>query len=141
MNIKITNKTTVRVRYGETDQMGYVYYGNYTHYFEVGRVEAMRLLGMPYKELEELGVMLPVMNLNIEYKQPAKYDDLLTIQTEIVSLNGIRLLFHYTILKEEVILCTGSTTLVFVDKKTRRPTQPPKLFLELIEQAILNQGL
>lgn len=133
MNINFINQTTLRVRYGETDQMGYVYYGNYAQYFEVGRVEAMREAGMSYRELEETGYMLPVVNLQINYLLPAKYDDLITVRTEIVSLKGARLLFHYELLKEDSILCKGETTLVFVNKQTMRPVSPPKNFIELIE--------
>lgn len=140
MNINLTNETSVRVRYSETDQMGYVYYGNYAQYFEIGRVEAMRMIGLIYKDIENQGYMLPVMNLKIDYKHPAKYDDLLTIRTEIVSLNGVRLLFAYTILKENTILCTGETTLVFVNKETMRPTQPPAYFIELVEKALLKRN-
>jgi len=134
MNINFINQTTLRVRYGETDQMGYVYYGNYAQYFEVGRVEAMREAGMSYRELEETGYMLPVVNLQVNYLLPAKYDDLVTVKTEIVSLKGARLLFHYEILKENSVLCKGETTLVFVNKLTMRPTPPPKNFIELIER-------
>lgn len=132
MNVNLINRTTIRVRYGETDQMGYVYYGNYAQYFEVGRVEAMRALGMSYRELEETGYMLPVMSLNIKYIAPAKYDDILTIETEIISLNGIRLQFGYKVFKEEKLLCEGETILVFVDKTTMKPTQPPKYFVTLV---------
>ena len=77
----IRNQIKIRVRYGETDQMGYVYYGNYAQFFEVGRVEWLRALGVSYKSLEESGIMLPVIQLNINYMKPAKYDDLLTITT------------------------------------------------------------
>ena len=82
----IKNQTKIRVRYAETDQMGYVYYGNYAQFFEVGRVEWLRSLGVSYKSLEDSGVMLPVINLNVQYIKPAKYDDLLTITT-ILSKN------------------------------------------------------
>lgn len=132
MNINLINRTTIRVRYGETDQMGYVYYGNYAQYFEVGRVEAMRALGMSYRELEETGYMLPVMSFNVNYIVPAKYDDVLTIETEIVSLNGIRLRFYYKVYKDEKLLCEGETILVFVDKTTMKPIQPPKHFVALV---------
>jgi acyl-CoA thioester hydrolase len=136
MEIDFISQTSLRVRYGETDQMGYVYYGNYAQYLEVGRVEAMRELGMSYKNLEELGYMLPVMNLNISYLQPAKYDDQLIVKTTIVSLIGVRLLFQYEITKDEKIVCKGETTLVFVNKETRRPIQPPNSFLERLKNRI-----
>ena len=86
----IKNETKLRVRYGETDQMGYVYYGNYAQFFEVGRVEWLRELGISYKSLEESKIMLPVINLNINYLKPAKYDDLLTIVTTLKKLPQVK---------------------------------------------------
>ena len=133
MKIDFSNSTILRVRYGETDQMGYCYYGNYAQYFEVGRVETLRNIGMSYKSLEERGVMLPVSDFQVSYKSPAKYDDLLTIQTKIIELKGPRLIFNYTITNEQgEIIATSSTTLVFVSKQTMRPIAPPKDFLSLI---------
>jgi len=136
MEINFVNTTQIRVRYGETDQMGYVYYGNYALFFEVGRVEAMREIGMAYRELEEMGIMLPVKEMAIQYKSAAQYDDLLTVRTEIVSLEGVRLLFNYEILKENKLLVTGTTTLVFVNKSTMRPTAPPEKFTALIKNVV-----
>jgi acyl-CoA thioester hydrolase len=121
------------VRYGETDQMGYCYYGNYAQYFEVGRVEALRDLGMSYRELEEKGVMLPVSEFNVNYLNPAKYDDNLTIITYIKELKGVRLIFEYEIFNEhEKLLAKASTTLVFVRKDTMRPVSPPQDFINLL---------
>jgi acyl-CoA thioester hydrolase len=97
MKIDFAQKTSIRVRYGETDQMGYCYYGNYAQYFEVGRVEALRAFGMSYKEMEGSGVMLPVSEFNVRYFSPAYYDDLLLITTKIVLLKGPRLFFEYEI--------------------------------------------
>jgi acyl-CoA thioester hydrolase len=134
MNLKFIAYTEVRVRYGETDQMGYCYYGNYAMYFEVGRVEALRSLGMSYRELEESGVMLPVSHFEVNYKAPAKYDDLLVIKTTISELKGPRLIFQYEILKENELIATASTTLVFVSKQSMRPISPPSKFLELIRE-------
>jgi acyl-CoA thioester hydrolase len=130
MEINFKHISTLRVRYGETDQMGYCYYGNYAQYFEVGRVEAMREVGMSYKSLEEKGVMLPVSEFNVNYKFPAKYDDLLSITTEIVSLKGARIVFHYIIHNEnDQLIAEAETTLVFVSKETMRPIAPPKEFV------------
>jgi acyl-CoA thioester hydrolase len=133
MKLKYQHKTQIRVRYGETDQMGYCYYGNYAQYFEVGRVETMRELGMSYRSLEESGVMLPVSEFHVNYKNPAFYDDLLTVTTQITELKGPRLLFEYVIHNEsgdEIAIAT--TTLVFVSKETMRPIQPPSDFQELV---------
>jgi acyl-CoA thioester hydrolase len=125
----------LRVRYGETDQMGYCYYGNYASYFEVGRVEALRSLGMSYKQLEEEGVMLPVSHFEVDYLRPAYYDDELTVMTAIVELKGPRLQFVYYISNEKgERLSVGKTTLVFVAKQTMRPIAPPAHFVELMEK-------
>ncbi|HTO37716.1 MAG TPA: thioesterase family protein [Brumimicrobium sp.] len=127
-----SSETQLRVRYGETDQMGYCYYGNYAQYFEVGRVEALRKLGMTYKQLEEMGYMLPVSTLNIKYFSPAFYDDLLTIVTKITEQKGVRLVFEYEIYNEsKKLLVTADTMLVFVNKSTMKPTTPPKEFVDL----------
>ena len=133
MKINFTHKTSLRVRYGETDQMGYCYYGNYAQYFEVGRVEALRSLGMSYKKLEEQGVMLPVSEFSVKYKFPAKYDDELFITTKITELRGARLVFDYIIENEkDQLIATAQTTLVFVAKETMRPISPPGWFVDLL---------
>ncbi len=127
-----THKTSLRVRYGETDQMGYCYYGNYAQFFEVGRVEALRELGFSYKKLEESGIMLPVRNYSVNYIKPAMYDDLLTIETIISKIEGARITFDYAIYKEgDIKVAEATTTLVFVSKTTMRPTSPPKDFIVL----------
>ena len=119
--------TQLRVRYAETDQMGYVYYGNYATYFEVARVELLRKHGIKYKELEEAGIMLPVLKLEINYHKPAKYDDLLTIKTEIKKQPSIIIEFHFKIYNQQnELLTTGFTSLVFIDMKRNKPTRPPK---------------
>ncbi len=134
MKIPFINTTEIRVRYGETDQMGYCYYGNYAQYFEVGRVEALRSLGMSYKALEEQGVMLPVSEFSVKYLSPAFYDDLLTVKTEITAIKGARIYFTYELSNEKGnIISKAETTLVFVDKTTMRPTQAPANFSALFE--------
>ncbi len=133
MKTSFSADTHIRVRYSETDQMGYCYYGNYAHFFEVGRVEALRTLGLNYKDLEDEGYMLPVVDLSVHYKRPSFYDDLLTVTTHIREVKGPRIVFDYTVLREEgETVCTGVTTLVFVSKETMRPVQPPSHFIELI---------
>lgn len=134
MKFDLYHETAIRVRYGETDQMGYCYYGNYAQYFEVGRVEALREIGMTYKKLEEQGVMLPVLNYEVAFKLPAKYDDLLRIKTQIKELKGSRLIFDYRVTNEtNQIIAEASTTLVFVSKKTMKPMAPPVGFLRTIQ--------
>ncbi|MBK6396966.1 MAG: acyl-CoA thioesterase [Bacteroidetes bacterium] len=122
----ITNEIQVRVRYAETDQMGYVYYGNYATYFEVARVELLRSVGFTYKKLEEEGIMLPVFEFSIKYFKPAFYDDLLTIKTTLEYNDGARIRFHYEIFNESgSLLNKAETTLVFIDRTTNRPTIMP----------------
>ena len=124
-----------RVRYAETDRMGYVYYGNYAIYFEVGRVEALRKLGFSYKEMEDQGILLPVINYTIKYIKPAYYDDLLTVNTKINSVSGARIHFTYETYNEQnVLLNTAETTLVFMDAKSSRPCPVPNWFLEALEK-------
>ncbi len=126
-------RTSLRVRYAETDQMGVVYYGNYAQYFEVGRVEALRALGMSYREMEEGGVMLPVHKLELQYLKPALYDDLLTIETRITEMPSTRIRFHHEVFNESNDLLTkGLVELVFVNRSNRRPCRVPASFLEKI---------
>ena len=128
------SETKIRVRYGETDQMGYAYYGNYAQYFEVGRVEALRGLGMSYKAMEDGGIMLPVLDFKVKFIKPAFYDDLLTIRTYIKELPAARIKFEYeTYNEKEVLLNVGDTTLVFVNKSTNRPCPAPADFIERIK--------
>ncbi len=124
----------VRVRYSETDQMGVVYHGNYAQYFEMGRVEWLRNMGISYKWMEENGIMLPVVSLTMNYKKPARYDDELTIKTTMLKLSSVKIEFDYEIHNEKnELLTTGYSVLVFVDMKTGRPTSPPKYILDLFE--------
>lgn len=127
------HETKIRVRYGETDQMGYVYYGNYCQYFEVARVEMLRSLGVSYKSLEDSGVMLPVLDLQIKYIKPAFYDDELTIVTSLKEMPGVRIQFEYQIKNAAGdILNLASTTLVFVEKTTGKPQKAPQELLQAL---------
>ena len=124
----------VRVRYAETDQMGVVYHGNYAQYFEMGRVEWLRNMGVSYKWMEENGVMLPVVSLSMNYKKPARYDDLLTVKTILKSQTSVKIEFDYEIYNENSeLLTTGYSMLVFVDMKTGRPILPPDYVSEKIK--------
>jgi len=127
----LTHNIQIRVRYGETDQMGYVYYGNYAQYFEMGRVEWLRNLGVSYKRMEDSGIMLPVLNLNINYLNPAKYDDLLTLETTLLKKPSVRIEFEFKLYNEQKELLTeGYTSLVFIDMKKNKPTRTPNYILE-----------
>ena len=129
-----THSTKVRVRYGETDQMGYVYYGNYAEYYEVARVEMLRSLGMDYASMESSGVMMPVLELNCKYIKPARYDQEITIKTTIQDLPGVRIHFKYELFNaSEELINIGTTTLVFVDMARNRPCQPPADFLDRLK--------
>ncbi|TKC09210.1 acyl-CoA thioesterase [Pedobacter frigoris] len=124
----------IRVRYGETDQMGYVYYGNYAEYYEVARVEMLRSLGMDYVGMENSGVMMPVLELNCKYIKPALYDQELTIKTTIENLPGVRIQFKYEVFNPaEELINIGSTTLVFVDMEKNKPCQPPQNFMDRLK--------
>ena len=120
----------LRTRYAETDQMGVVYYGNYPQYLELGRVEWLRSIGFTYKAMEEEGVMMPVVSLQIQYKKPALYDELITIRTKLKELPSTKIEFDYEILNERgELLSTANTILVFVDAKTFRPVRCPEKVL------------
>jgi acyl-CoA thioester hydrolase len=128
------SETQIRVRYGETDQMGYVYYGNYAMFYEVARVEALRQLGLTYKELEDMGVMMPVLENHSYFKSPALYDDLLTIKTTIREKPGVRIAFEYDLYNtRDELIHQGRTQLAFVDKKTGRPCRPPQVFMDVLK--------
>lgn len=128
------NQTTVRTRYAETDQMGVVYYGNYPQYFEVGRVETLRALGITYRNMEEEGIMLPVLKLEIKYLKPALYDDELTIKTFLKEMPSTRITFNHEIYNSKGdLLTTGLVQLVFVDAATRRPTRCPENVISTLQ--------
>jgi acyl-CoA thioester hydrolase len=123
-----TSITTIRVRYGETDQMGYLYYGNYALYYEVGRAEAIRELGFTYRELEEKGVIMPVAELQIKYLRPALYDDLITVKTTLKELPANhKIQFHSELYNEKgELLNVGVTTLVFLHAGTKAKSNLPE---------------
>lgn len=130
-----TAETKIRVRYGETDQMGYLYYGYYALYYEVGRAEAIRELGFTYKEMEDIGVIMPVAELNSKYLRPARYDDLVTIKTTLKELpDGSKIRFHSELYNEQgELLNVGVTTLVFFDPVSKIKTMMPEKLLKKLE--------
>lgn len=128
-----TQEVKIRVRYAETDQMGYVYYGNYATYFEVARVEAMRAIGFSYKEMEDRGVMMPVLELKNQFKSPGRYDEELTIKISIPEMPTLRIKFIYDIRGEDDRqVCLGETTLVWVNKESGRPVRMPEELVTLL---------
>jgi acyl-CoA thioester hydrolase len=129
----ISNETRIRVRYGETDRMGYLHHGSYALYFEAGRTELLRQLGLTYRQLEDDGILLPVREMKIEYFLPALYDDEVVVKSTLIKEASARLEFEYEIkdLKNN-LLCKAQTTLVFVDATSRRAMRAPDFFMELI---------
>ncbi len=124
----------IRVRYGETDQMGVVYHGNYAQYFEVGRVEWLRKFGVSYKQMEEEGIMLPVVSLSVNYKKSARYDDLIKVKTQLVKTPSATIEFNYEITNEnDEILTTGNTVLVFININRNKPTRCPQYLLDKLQ--------
>lgn len=129
--MKKRKEINIRVRYGETDKMGVVYHANYANYLEVARVEWLRSLGVSYKWMEDNGVMLPVISLQINYKNPARYDDLLTVVVELKKDPGVKIEFDYKILGENgEILVEANTVLAFINMETGRPLRCPDYILE-----------
>ena len=130
-----THETQIRVRYGETDQMGYLYYGNYALYYEVGRAEMIRDLGLSYKEMEsKLGVMMPVMSLQMRFVRPALYDELVTIRTTLRELPTSTITFHMELFNEKKkLLNGGSVKLCFVEMATNRTVGPPQYLIDKLQ--------
>ena len=125
--------TDIRVRYADTDQMGYVYYGNYARFYEIGRVESLRSLGFHYKEMEASGVMMPVYENKSRYLKAARYDDLLSIRVKIPELPKVRIIFQYEILNQQnELLNTGETTLVFQKMDNGRLCAAPDTLLNAL---------
>ena len=126
----IKSESKLRVRYGETDQMGYVYYGVYAQYYEVGRVDAMRQLGFSYKDVEANGILMPVVEFIVNYKKPAFYDDEITLITYIKKKpEGLKIIFDYECYNsQKELLNTGKVTLVCVDKLTQKMVKLPNWF-------------
>lgn len=126
---------SIRVRYGETDPMKYVYYGNYAEYFEVARVELFRTLGISYDEIERRGIFLPVSEYKIKYLKPGLYDQLLEIHTYIKKIPGVKIEFDYEIYNEDKVKITqASTTLFFLDAETNKIVRCPDFLLDLIKE-------
>ncbi len=134
-NILKKNLTKIRVRYGETDQMGVVYYGNYALYIEQGRTEWLRAIGISYKWMEDNGIMLPVVHFSIDYKASAYYDDWITVETRLSEMPNVKIQFEYNVFNEEnKLLATAKTVLVFIDKKTGKIVRAPQYLLEKLKE-------
>ena len=134
----LTNITQLRVRYADTDQMRFAYYGKYFEYFEQARADFLRSVGFPYGALEEQGVWIPVIEAHAEYKRSARYDDLLIIETRVREVPGVKFRIEYEVHRdgESEILATGHTVHTFLKALTGKPTRPPANFISVFEQAL-----
>lgn len=127
----LTHSFSFRIRYAETDQMGVVHHGNYAQFFELGRTEWLRNLGVTYKDMEKTGILLPVISLSCNFKQSAYYDELLTVKTILVKQPAVKIEFDYEISNEQnEILTTGNTILAFINASTKRPMRCPDYILK-----------
>jgi acyl-CoA thioester hydrolase len=120
----------VRIRYGETDQMGVVHHGNYALYLEMGRTEWLRVFGISYKDMEKSGIMLPVISMALNFKKSAYYDEVIKVKTQLKKTPLVKIEFEYLITNEkDEILVEATTTLAFIDVKTKRPMKCPDYLL------------
>ncbi|MEQ8909563.1 MAG: thioesterase family protein [Vicingaceae bacterium] len=126
----IEENVKVRVRYSETDQMGFVYYGNYAQYLEIGRVAAMKKAGISYREMEEQGVAMPVRDMHITYRKAAKYDDEIEIRCQVKEMPSAKMIFYYQIYRADDILCEAETTLLFMNIKKGKLCPLPQFLLD-----------
>ncbi len=128
------HSTKIRVRYADTDQMGYMYYGNYAEFYEVGRVEMLRSLGLTYKSMEDSGIIMPVTELKCKYIKPALYDEEITVKVTMETMPSVRIHFRYELFNEkDELINNGETTLVFINQERNRPCLPPADFLDKIK--------
>ena len=131
----LVHETQIRVQYYETDQMGVVHHSNYIRYFETGRTELMRRLGLCYKMLEDSGTVMPIANVEVRYFYPAYYDETLCIKSSVKEMPKARITFYYEIFNEQgKLLANGSTTLAFVNKATRRPQRVPEKMVQILSE-------
>jgi len=129
-----SSEIKIRIRYGETDQMGVVYHGNYAQFLEMGRIEWLRELGISYRKMEEDGIMLPVISLNINYKKSARYDDVVNVKTQLKKIPTVKIDFDYEITNEQgEILTLANTVLAFIDMKTNKPVRAPEFILDRLQ--------
>ena len=132
----LTHTTTIRVRYADTDKMQFVYNGKYLEYFEVGRTEILRHVGLPYSQLENEGYQLPLIEAGLKYKTPAHYDDELNIEATIKELYSAKVRIDYNVTRKEdnALIATGFTEHMFMKEDTKRPTKPPKIYIDALKK-------
>ncbi|MBL1212949.1 MAG: acyl-CoA thioesterase [Ignavibacteriae bacterium] len=132
----ISNKTTIRVRYADTDKMQFVYNGKYLEYFEVGRAELLRSKGLAYSEVEKRGYQLPLIEAGLKYKQPAMYDELLEVEAVNRELYSAKVHIEYVVSKKNtgVIVAEGFTTHMFIKSDSKKPTRPPQFYIDALKE-------
>ncbi|MEJ2495784.1 MAG: thioesterase family protein [Ignavibacteriaceae bacterium] len=132
----LANVTKIRVRYADTDKMQFVYNGKYLEYFEVGRTELLRSCGLPYSQIEHEGYQLPLIEAGIKYKSPAHYDDILLVEARLNELYSAKVQIEYKITREgdNSLICTGFTSHMFIKLDNKKPTKPPKIYLEALSK-------
>jgi acyl-CoA thioester hydrolase len=123
----LTGETTIRVRYAETDRMGLLHHANYLVYFEQARTELLRSLGLTYRDLEDQGFLLVLTKIEVRYKRPARYDDVLTIRTMVERTTAVRIDHRYEVCHDGVLLADGASTLACIDREGRPQALPEKL--------------
>ncbi|HNW69432.1 MAG TPA: thioesterase family protein [Bacteroidales bacterium] len=134
----IIHETSFRVKYSDTDQMGFMHHSNYAKYYETARWEAMRELGLSYKEMEEQGIFMPVISMKFDFIKPAYYDDLLSVKTMIHKCSGARIKFEYELVNQTgVLINTAEITLAFIIKETHKPCLPPEYFTKTLQELLL----
>ena len=126
------DKTEILVRYSETDQMSFVYHGNYVKYFEIGRIEWLKKLGISYKQMESDGILLPVIDVKINFRKPALFDDKLILSTKLKQMPSYMIEFEYNISRNNELISRGYTKLAFLNSKTNKPIRCPKFILDKI---------
>ncbi len=129
-------ETQIRIHYALTDQMGVVYHGHYAQFYEIGRAEAIRQIGYDYKQVEAMGIIMPVVEVHSRFLRPAKYDDLITVKTTLKELpTNFKIVFHAEIFNEQdELLNTGAVTLFFVDAKTMKRIDMPEVLKEKLKK-------
>tara|TARA_B110000003_G_scaffold234522_1_gene238283 strand:+ start:1300 stop:1698 length:399 start_codon:yes stop_codon:yes gene_type:complete len=128
----LEDKTKIFVRYSETDQMSFVYHGNYVKYFEIGRIAWLKKLGISYKKMEDDGILLPVVDVKIKFRKPALFDDELILHTKLKQMPSYMIEFEYKISRNNELLTNGYTKLAFFNTKTNKPVRCPKFILDKI---------
>jgi acyl-CoA thioester hydrolase len=131
----VSNEISIRIQYSHTDKMGFCYHGNYPSFYEMGRTELMRNMGMSYRELEEKGFLMPVISLNIKYLHSAYYDDEIKVKTTLKEMPGARITFYYEIFnKQNELINTAEAVLAFLNSETMSPCRPPLFFMDILRK-------